>query len=39
MHYCRLTISREAIQMLAETKGQIPNTFIEALRDIKQKDL
>ena len=24
--------------MLAETKGQIPNTFIEALRDIKERE-
>ena len=25
--------------MLAETKGHIPNNFIKALRDIKQRDV
>ena len=24
--------------MLAETKGQIPNSYIQALKDIKQRD-
>ena len=38
MHYCQLRFSREAIQMLAETKGQIPNSYVQALKDIKQRN-
>ena len=38
LHYCQLQIHREAIQILAETKGQIPQSFNEALREIKQRD-
>ena len=33
-----MRISREAIRILAETQGQIPKNFIEALREIKQRD-
>ena len=36
MHYCQLRISREAIQILAETKGQIPNSYVKALKEISQ---
>jgi hypothetical protein len=35
MHYCQLKISKEAIQLLAKTKGQIPNTFFEAFKIIE----
>jgi hypothetical protein len=35
MHYCQLKISREAILLLAETRGNIPKTFFEAMYKIK----
>ena len=38
MHYCQLRISKESIQMLAETKGHFPNSYYEALKDINQRD-
>ena len=38
MHYCQLKISKEAIQLLEKTKGQIPNTFFEAFKIIEWKD-
>ena len=38
MHYCQLRLSREALQILAETKGQFANNFFEAFRDIKLRD-
>ena len=38
MTYCQMKISKEAILLLAENKGRIPNSFFEALRYIKQRD-
>lgn len=38
MTYCQMKISKEAILLLAENKGRIPNNFLEALRYIKQRD-
>lgn len=38
MDYCELKISRQAIQILAATGGNIPTTFNEALRDIQKRD-
>lgn len=38
MTYCQMKISREAILLIAENKGRIPNNFLEALRYIKQRD-
>ena len=36
MTYCQLKISKEAIKLLADSRGQIPVNFMEAFRDITQ---
>ena len=36
MTYCQLKISKEAIKLLADSKGQIPANFMEALKEITQ---
>ena len=36
--FCQLKIPKEAIQMLAESKGLVPNTYKEAFDLIRQKE-